>query len=446
MQTRINQISEVTCDLEIEAAAEELAPDFKAALHRQRARTEMKGFRTGKVPVGLVKRIHGEEIAYMLAQEKVQGAFHKEVIEGKQYDVVGRPLLTTLDYEMDGDLRAVIRFGIRPEITLKDLSGEKIPRLKREVTDEDVAENLERIRKSRATLVPVETDEITEDFQVVTDMQRLDDIAGTPVIGEKEEGVTFFVDDKDLHEAIREGVLGKRVGDTFTVELPPDKDDKGPARRYQATVKETKRRDLPDLDDAFAEAATEGKVSDLDAWRGAIRQQLNALWEERTEELLVDRIVDRMMALHDIPIPESAVEMYLDGFVDDVKKRNNGKEPKDFDEQAFREMRRSMAGRHAKWKLLRDAYIEREQLQVTEDDLDAYFDKATGNSDELAPETLRRYYERTGAIDEVRERLMSQKVFADLTDAFEIEDKDPEAFQALLDENASSDSPIVIPA
>ena len=156
MQTHINRISDVTCDLEIEAAAEELASDFKAALQRQRTRTEMKGFRPGKVPVGLVKRIHGEEIAYMLAHEKVQEAFRKEVIESKQYDVVGRPVLTTLDYEMDGDLRAVIRFGVRPEITLKDLSGEKIPRLKRDVTDEDVAEHLERIRRSRATLVPVE--------------------------------------------------------------------------------------------------------------------------------------------------------------------------------------------------------------------------------------------------------------------------------------------------
>ncbi len=446
MQTHINRISEVTCDLEIEAEAEELASDFNVALQRQRTRTEMKGFRPGKVPVGLVKRIHGEEIAYMLAQEKVQEAFRKEVIESEQYDVVGRPVLTTLDYEMDGDLRAVIRFGVRPEITLKDLSGEKIPRLKREVTEEDVAEHLERIRRSRAALVPVETDEITEDFQVVMDMQRLDDQTGTPVIGEKEEGVTFFVDDKDLHESIRDGVLGRRAGETFTVEIPPDQDNKGPVRRYQATVKETKRRDLPDLDDAFAEEVTEGKASDLEEWKSVIRGQLNALWEERTQELLVDRIVDRMIALHDIPIPESAVEMYLDGFVDDVKKRNNGKEPQNFDEQAFREERRSVAGRHAKWNLLRDAYIEREQLEVTEDDLDAWFDKATEGSDELAPETLRRYYERTGALDEIRERLMSRKVFARLTDAFEIEDKDPEAFQALLDEDASSESSIVIPA
>ncbi len=446
MQTHINRISDVTCDLEIEAASEELASDFNAALQRQRTRTEMKGFRTGKVPVGLVKKIHGEEIAYMLAQEKVQEAFHKEVIESKQYDVVGRPLLTTLDYEMDGDLRAVIRFGVRPEITLKDLSGEKIPRLKRDVTEEDVTEYLDRVRRSRAELVPVETDEITEDFQVVMDMQRLDDKTGAPVIGEKEEGITFLVDDENLHEGIRDGVLGKRAGETFTVEIPPDNDEKGPARRYQATVKETKRRDLPDLDDAFAEEVTKGKASDLDEWKSVIREQLHALWEERTEELLVDRIVDRMMTLHDIPIPESAVEMYLDGFVDDVKKRNDGKEPKDFDEQAFREERRSTAGRHAKWNLLRDAYIKHEQLEVTEDDLDAYFDKATEDNDELAPETLRRYYERTGAMDEVRERLMSRKVFARLTDTFEIEDKDPEAFQALLDENASSDSSIVIPA
>lgn len=438
MQTQIHRISEVTCDLEVEATAEDIAPDLDAALRRRRARTDMKGFRAGKVPLGLVKRIHGQEVASRVAHDKVLETFHAEIIENGQYDVIGRPLLTSMDYEPDGDLRAVIRFGIRPDIALKNLSGEKIPRLKREVTDEDVAESIGQIRKRFATLVPVETEEITENFQVSLDMQRLDAATGAPVIGEKEEGVTFFVHDEHLQEAIREGVLGKRAGETCVVDLPPEEGAEGPARRYRLSIRETRRQDLPVLDDAFAEKVTEGEISSVDEWKSALRARLAERWEEQANGLLAEHMVERMMDLHDIPVPESAVEQRLDQLFEAFAARNDGKLPDDFDLDIFREAQRNAASRQAKWGLLRDAYIEQERLEVTEDDLDAWFDAAVEGREDIAAETLRRGYERAGGLEDIRGRIMSRKVFARLAETFEIEDADPEAFEERTSPNPSS--------
>lgn len=423
MQTNIHSISEVTLDLEIEAAAEDLASDFNDALRRRRARTEMKGFRPGKVPLHLVKRIHGEELASLLAHNKVMETFHTEIVEKGDYDVVGRPMLTSMEYEMDGDLRAVVRFGIRPDIALKDLSREKILRFQREVTDEYLAENITRYRKAHATLVPLEDEEIKDDFQVVLDMQRLDDATGAPVIGEKREGVTFFMDQRSLLKEIREAVLGKRAGETCMVELPPEQDAEGPARRYEATIRETLRRDLPDLDDAFAEEITNGRIASLDEWKEELREELVERANERKQRLLAENMVERILELHDIPVPESAVELHLDDFLDSVKRNRDGKFPEHFDVQAFRESQRPLAARHAKWGLLRDAYIEQEQLEVTEDDLDDWFDKAAAEHEEISGEALRRYYERIGNIEEVRGSLLHQKFFARLGEMFEIEDR-----------------------
>lgn len=446
MQTNIHSISEVTLDLEIEAAAEELAPDFDAALRRRRARTEMKGFRPGKVPLNLVKRIHGEELAGLIAHNKVLETFHKEIVEKRRYDVIGRPALTSMEHEMDGDLRAVVRFGIRPDIALKDLSSEKIQRLKHEITDEEVAESIARLRKAYATLVPVEGEAITDDFQVVLDMQRLDDATGAPVVGDKREGVVFFVDARGLHENIRKGVLGKQAGETCVVALPPEEDPEGPVRRYEAAIRETLRRDLPDLDDAFAQEVTNGRISSVDEWKSDVRRKLAEALNERKDRLLAEHMVDRILDLHDIPVPESAVELHLEDFLDSVKRNNDGKFPEHFDAQDFRESQRSLAARHAKWGFLRAAYVKQEQLEATEDDLDAWFDKAVEGHEEVSAETLRRHYERIDGLEEIRGDILTRKLFARLAEMFEIEDTAPEDFsESSFDPTSSSRSRILVP-
>ncbi len=433
METTLNQVSDVAYELEIDAKAEELAGEIKAALRRQRGQTQMKGFRPGKVPLNLVKKMHGRAIAYGIAEQKVQEAFRSEILENDDYDVLGQPTLTTLDYEMDGDLHAVIRFGVRPEVELRDVAGEKVSRLKREITDEDVEEQLDSVRREHAELVPADDAEIGDDFHVVIDLQRIDEASGTPIIGEKEEDVEFFIDDERLHEELRDGLLGKRAGDTFKVDLPQGEGDHRHTHPYRVTVKEAKRRELPELDDAFVGEVTNDRFISVEDLRDNLRENLAEAWEERSRELLEGRMVEKMLELHTVPVPESAVELYLDSFVEDVKQRNDGDLPDDFDEQAFRQANRGEAERQAKWMLIRDAFIEREELEVSDEELDAYFEDAAGQNEELSPQMVRQYYQSTNMIGRVEQQLMSRKVFDRLAELFDVEDKSPEAFEEEAD-------------
>lgn len=429
MQTSVKKVSDVAYELEIDATAEDLADELKAALRRQRGQTQMKGFRPGKVPLNLVKKMHGKALAYGIAEQKVQEAFRSQILENDEYDVLGQPTLTTLDYEMDGDLHAVIRFGVRPEVELKDVSGEKVSRLMREVTDEDIEAQLERIRRENAELVPAPDTEIEEDFHVVIDLQRVDEESGTPIIGEKEEDVEFFIDDERLHDELRDGLRGRKSGESFLVTLPHGEGDHTHLHRYQVTIKDAKRRELPELDDAFVGEISKDQFVGLDELKENIRENLEQAWNQRSRELLTGRIVERMIELHTVPVPESAMETYLDSFVEDVKQRNDGELPEDFDEQAFRVANRGEAERQAKWMLIRDAYIEQEAIEVTDEDLDAYFEDAAGENEELSPQMIRQYYQSMNMIDRVKQQVLSRKVFDRLIDQFDVEDKDLEAFE-----------------
>ena len=434
MHTSINKVSDVEYQLEITATAGDLAREFDQALRRQKSQTQLKGFRPGKVPVSLVKKMHGQAIAYGVAEKHVQAILKTEVLENKEYDLLGQPLLTELEYEMDSDLRAVVRFGIRPEVELHDVSNEVISRLTHEVSEDDVEKQLDRIRTENADLVPVEDESTGENFQAAIDLQRIDEQTGTPIIGEREEGVQFFLDDERLHNELREGLLGKKAGDVFRVDLPHGHEDHVHMHRYEVTINEVKRRELPELDDAFVEELTKNRLHSLDELREDLRKNLEEAWKQRSQELFDSRIVERMLELHMIPVPQSAVEIFLDSFVEDVRRRNEGKLPAHFDEEAFRKANQGEAERQAKWMLIRDAFIEQEGLEVSDEDLDTYFENAAKENEKLSKDLLRQYYQSLNMIDRVKQQILSRKVFERLADLFKVEEKDVDALEEELEE------------
>jgi len=433
MHTEINQVSPVEYELEVRATAEDIEPELNEALRRQRSQTDMKGFRKGKVPLALVKKMHGEALGYGVAEQMVQDAFEEEVEAGSDLEVLGQPQLTTLDYELDGDLHAVIRFGVRPEVELKDLSDEQISRLVHEITDEDVEEEIDKMRTKQADLIPMDEDEEAgpEDY-VMVDLQRIDPSTNTPVIGDKEEDLSFFLDDERLKEELRDAILGKTAGETFRVDLPhepgPQSGEEPETRVYEVDIKDIKRRELPEVDGEFVRTVTEGEFDDPDAFRHEIRDQLEDAWEEQSREMLQGNIIDRMLDLHSVPVPQSVVETYLDSFVEQVKQRNDGELPDDFDMELFRKNQEGEAERQGRWMLIRDALVDEEGLHVTDDDLMAFFEEQ--GDDEISAQQLQQFYRSMPKLMErVKQQILSRKVFDTLIDKFDMQDKSLEAYQ-----------------
>lgn len=445
MQTTIQQIGPAEYELEVRAEADELADELNQALRAQRARTTMRGFRPGKVPISYVKKLYGQALALEIAERRVQEAYEAEVAGNDEYAVLGQPRLTALEYELDEDLRAVIRFGVRPEIELKDLSGEEVTRLVHEVSDEDVEAEVERLRRDAAETVPTDEPAGEESF-VAIDLQMLDDEADTPVVGSREEDVSFFLNDPRLKDDLRDALLGKKAGETFRVELPHEgghgEHAHAHTHRYEVTVKDVKRLDLPELDAEFIREATNGEAEDEAGFRAAIRTHLEASWKQRTREYFEGKLVEKMLDLHPLEIPQSVTETFLDSFVEDVKRRNEGELPKNFNEGAFRRKNRAEAEQQAHWMLVRDRIVEDWELDVSDADLDAHFEKMAGDSDgEFDLEQIKRVYSSMpGLVDQLRQRVLSEKVYDALADRFTVVDKDRETLEAELEARRAAEA------
>ncbi|MDQ7039357.1 MAG: trigger factor [Rhodothermus sp.] len=433
MQTEIKEISPVEYELTIHVPAEALQPELDQILRQLRGRVQLKGFRPGKAPLSLIKKLYGDEVALELAERKVREALEAVVLKPGTYKVIGRPRLLRLDYKPDTDLHAVLRFGVRPEFELKPLDQETIPHLVHQVTEEEVEETIRRLQKEQAELVdlPSDTPLGAEDYAVV-DLQRLDEATGTPIIGEKEEGVSFFLDDPRLREEIRQALLGKKAGETVRVDLPHGDEASGEpvhTHRYEIHVRETKRRELPALDADFIQKITRGQASDEAGLRELVRKELQERWNRESRELLEQEIMNRLLALHPIPVPESAVEMVLDEFVEDVRRRNNGQLPADFDETAFRHANRALAEQQARWMFIFDKVVETFGLEVTDEEVQAFFETQADADGRLSAEQLRQFYESVPELmNQLRRRLLTQKVFDTLQTKFQLENLDRAAY------------------
>ena len=443
METTLSEASPVEYELELTATAEEIEPKLKEALKEQRKHMDVQGFRKGKVPLGLVKKMHGEAIGYKVAEEFVQDAFEDEVENSDDIEPLGQPTITELDYAIDEDLHAVVRFGVRPEIDLQDVSSEQISMLEHEISDEDVEEEIERLRTEEADLLPMEDEPAGEEDFVNIDLQRIDPQTDTPIIGDKDEDLSFFLDDERLKEELREALVGKKAGDTFRVELPQDPDHgHGPQhghehehqdaedRLYEVTVNDVKERDLPPFDEAFVRRISEQEFEDPEAFRDEIRRQLQEQWDEQAREMVQGEIIDKMLELHPVPVPESVIETYLDSFVNQVEQEHDGELPDDFDEEHFRNRNRRDAEKQGRWMLIRDKIIEEEDLEVSDEEMQEFFAEQAEGDDEVSAQQIEQFYRQMPRMmDRVKQQILSDKVYDLLIERFDVQEKSREEFE-----------------
>ena len=426
MQTEIKKISDVEFDLEITATAADLAEQIDQAIRTQRTRTSMKGFRAGKVPTALVRKMYGKSLAYGIAEETVQNTFQEEVLKNKEYDVLGQPVITDIEYEFEGDLKAVVRFGVRPTIKLKDLSKTKVSRLVHETTDEDVQKEIDALLGQHAELTPVDGPAKADSY-VTVDMQRLDEKGKEPV-GDVQKDVPFLLSDENLIPELRKALTGLKVGKSKKVTFPsPDGESD---RHYEVTLNDVKRRDLPELDDEMVKKVTNDQVEDVATLLSQVKDQLVSGWEQRSNELFQADVIERLIDMHEFEVPNSVIEMYLDAYLKDVADKNKDKKLKaGFDVEGFKASRREQAENQARWMFIRDAVIAEHSLDVTDDDREAHFAKMAAQGGFGADMMKSFYTAQPQLMDQMDQGILSDKVFAFLSGSMKVTEMDKDAYE-----------------
>ena len=437
--TTIRAITDVDYALDVHVPAAALEPLVTEALKKQRAQMNLKGFRPGKVPLSIVRKMVGPQIVVEIAEQAIGEAFRDAVAEPAELDVIGHPRLSELSFDAAdpaADLTAVVEFGVRPEIALADLDGVPVTRLVRAFTDEDIDADVQRRRDLAATEEDApEGSALAADHTAIVDITPVD--ADGEQTGGTQTGARLVLANPDLRPEMIEALTGKTAGETVRVELPhlhahtpegegaaheeTDHDDH--VDRYDVTVTDVKVRLVPELDDAFVKEQTNGEAETVDELRAEVRDELQRSWDQRARQALEAKMVDRFVEAHaHIAVPETLTEAALDAMLDETRQRGRGALPPTFEVDAFREQNRERAQNQVRWLLVKDALVREEGIEVDDEALEAEFQRLAGDSGDT--EMLRQYLmQQPQMMDQMTDHLLNQRVFASLEQRFTVVDK-----------------------
>lgn len=303
MKSAVETLSPTRIRLTVEVPFEELKPNLDSAYREIAKQIAIPGFRKGKVPPALIDHRVGREAVLGQAVNEAVPQLYANALQENEVEPLGQPELN-LDEMNDGeDLKFTAEVDVKPEITLPDYTGLEVSVDDVAVTDEDVEQQLQSLRERFGTLQAVERaaedgDHITIDLSASKD--------GEPIEEAQASGMNYRVGSADLLDGLDDAVRGKSADDeaTFSTTLAGG-EYAGQDVDVHVTVIGVKEQDLPDLDDEFAQLASE--FDTLDELRADLREQeLRRARLEQAQEAR-DAVLEKLMELVDVPLPEKAL-------------------------------------------------------------------------------------------------------------------------------------------
>lgn len=418
MDVTVNNLSDVAREVEIQANSEELQPHFEKAYKEYRPKVEIKGFRKGKAPLELVKRLYGEliEREYL---ETLAGELYRQAVKEKELKPIGDPTLVDLDYRRGESLRFKIQYDIRPSIELKRYKGLSVDTVVHHVTDQEFEEELLRLRKMNSSRE--EVDRVTDEEHVVsTELQELDE-TGFPIIGKKSDNVRFYLADPQLEQPFRDALKSTERGNEHHIRFDHQHGEHSHKVNVKAKVTKVEKVRLPELNDDFVKKVTKDKIGSVEALRKSVREDLEAYWKEKNRRALINAIVGEIIRLHEFQVPESLIRGVLSSLLEEIKDQHPKKQlPADFDVEKFFQDSRAYAIYQSKWALLREEIIKAENLTVDDAALAALAEREAPKIG-IDKERLITYYKSS---EQIKDRLMGDKLMDLLVSSTKVKEVD----------------------
>lgn len=422
MESVINDITDVEKEIRIQVSAEELLLHFEKAYHRFQPKLQLKGFRKGKVPLDLVKKMYAEQIEHD-SLDIVASDIYREVVKEKNIQPIGEPVLTDIKYKRGESLDFKIKYEILPKIGVKNYEGIVVEKLVHKVTEKEMDDEILRIRRANATMQEVQS--IDGDEHIVTaDIQELDD-AGLHMIGKKSDNQRYYLADENLDAEFKSALRTATDGTAVRIQYESHRGDHTHKINLQATVKKIEKVVLPELTDNFVKKITKEKTTSVGEFKETLREDLENYWNDRSERQLIDALASEIIRKHDFTVPESFVATITNRQLEDLRNRlPNKKFATDFDENKYREEIRPSAIWQAKWFLIREGIIEQEGLTIDDTEL-AKLAEEKAKQTGIEKEKLIGFLKNS---EETRRQLLSDKLITFLKAKSKITEKVTEEF------------------
>lgn len=322
MKSSIEKMDGLFRRVNIEVPADGVSSAFDRVYKEIQKKANIKGFRQGKAPLATIKSLYGNQVQQDVINDLISLNYGKAIEEHK-VTPLGQPSIRLEEFAEDKGFKFSAEFEVRPEIQLKKIEKLNIEKEKIKVGDEQMQQVLENIRANHADLVPVFEDRPAQEGDVaIIDFEGF--IDGLPLPNGKGENHPLEIGAKQFIEGFEEGMIGTKAGQNKELRLafPADyhaKDVAGKNVVFQVTLKELKKKSLPELNDELAQKA--GPFQSIDELKAAIRKDITDGEENRIQDDLKKRLLEELVKNNPVDVPATLKSEQKLMIIEDVKQR-----------------------------------------------------------------------------------------------------------------------------
>ena len=343
----------------------------------------VQGFRKGKAPRRIIEKMYGTEVFYDDAMQECYPDALYDAAKEADVKIVGVESLEAVEAGKDG-FTFKAQIVVEPTMEIDGYKGLVIEKKSTEVTDELIEKEIEQVRERNSRLVTVEDRTAENGDTAVIDFEGFVD--GVAFEGGKAEGYNLSLGSGNFIPGFEEQIVGHTTGEEFTINVKfPDnyqaEELKGKDAEFKIVLHEIKTKELPEVDDEFVQDVSDKET--LDEYKAELRETVGKRLKDEAEKDVDDQISEKLMELLQGEIPEQMFDNQTNDMIRDfeMRLRSQGMDMKTYmqymgmDINALKGMYRDEAEKRVKLRLALETIARKENIEVTEADLEEEYSK-----------------------------------------------------------------------
>lgn len=323
MSFKVEQLEEKNMvKLVIEASAEEFEAGLNAAYNKNKNKISVPGFRKGKAPRKMIEQLYGSQIFFEDAANEIIPDAYADAAKESGLDIVSQPKVSIEQLEAGKPFIFAAEVAVRPEVELGEYKGVEVTKADAEVTDADVEEELKKVQDQNSRTVSVEDRAVKDGDMTVIDFEGF--IDGEAFEGGKGENYPLTIGSHSFIDIFEEQMIGMNIGEEkeLNVTFPEDyhaENLKGKPATFKVTVKEIKEKQLPELDDDFAQ-----DVSDFDTlaeYKDDLKKKIAERKESEAKAKKESEAIEKVVEAAKMDIPQAMIDTQVNRMLEDFAMR-----------------------------------------------------------------------------------------------------------------------------
>ncbi|MCC8017482.1 MAG: trigger factor [Lachnospiraceae bacterium] len=366
--------------LTIEVSAEELEKALQSAYNRQKKDFSIPGFRKGKVPRYMIEKMYGPAVFYEDAVNDLIPGAYSDAVEESGQDVVSRPTIDVVQIEKGKPFIFTADVAVRPEVALGKYAGVTVTKVDTAATEEEVMAQIDKERENNARIVSVEGRAIESGDTAVIDYEGFVD--GVAFEGGKDENHSLEIGSGSFIPGFEDQLIGKNVGDEVEVNVTfPEEyhapDLAGKDAVFQVKIHEVKTKELPELDDEFAQDVSE--FDTVDEYKASVKTKVEERKAGDAKRAQQEEALQKIVEKSKMDIPAAMIDTQCENMINQFAQQmaQQGLSMEQYFQfsgstmDQLKEQVRPDAESRIKNELVLDAIAKAENIEITDEDIDA---------------------------------------------------------------------------